>query len=226
MNELIFFIHTIFICTSNLIALWAGKEVLIALVALQSILANLFVLKTTTFWGLTVTGGDAFIIGIVFSLQMLQEYYGKQMAQRAIWTSFGLLLFYTITTQIILWYAPNASDFAHAHFAALLSVAPRIGLASLLAYITSTQFDCFFYQILKERYEGNYLVARNIGSASISQLLDTILFSVFGLYGIVSNVLEIMAVSYIIKLLGLLLCAPFIVLTKKIIKPELIKEVS
>lgn len=224
MNELIFLAHTTLISLFTLGAFAWSREALTVFVACQTILANLFVTKTVLFFGYTATGADAFIIGSVFGFHILQEYYGKNHAKHVIWLSFALLISYTIMTQVHLAYLPCPQDFTHQSFVTLFTVMPRLTLASLLSYLVVSQCDYRLYAFLKRKCNNNYLVVRNIGCASITQLLDTILFSFLGLYGIVQNITQIIVISYCIKLVALLTTSPFLALTKRIHMRFLIKK--
>lgn len=216
MNELLFLFHTLIISSTALIALFFGQEALAAFISIQIILANLFVIKPIELMGITATGADAFTIGAVFGFHLLQEFYGKETTKKTIWISFGLLLFYIIMSQIHLSYVPHACDITQAHFYALLSVMPRVALASLVSYLLSQQFDCWLFEKIRKIFNGKYLPLRNYLCASLSQLFDTCLFSFLGLYGIISNIGQIIVISYSIKLLALALTTPFILFARKL----------
>jgi uncharacterized integral membrane protein (TIGR00697 family) len=218
MNELIFLTQVVFISCGTLAALYMGKQALISLICLQCVLANIFVLKEITLCGLTATGSDAFTVGIVLGLNLLQEYYGRSITRKTIWLSFGLLLFYIIVSSIHLHYIPALTDTMHHHYQALCGHMPRIMIASLLVYLVVQLFDTTLFARLNQWFGGRYLVLRVIISLSISQLLDTVLFSYLGLYGIISNIGQIIIVSYTIKLVSIVLSSPFVALTKMINK--------
>src|ERR1700722_12989500 len=95
-NELTFVIHALLISASSLIALRLGTSALVSFVSTCCILANLFVIKQVSLFGLSATGSDAFTIGAVLGLNMLQEYYGKLAARTAIAINFFLLVFYAV----------------------------------------------------------------------------------------------------------------------------------
>ncbi|MCX5921843.1 MAG: queuosine precursor transporter [Candidatus Dependentiae bacterium] len=215
-NELIFSAHSLFIAASALLALRMGKEALVAFISVQCILANIFVTKQTTLFGFNATCSDAFTIGAVLGLNLLQEYFGQESAKKAIWTSFGLLAFYGIVSQIQLAYVPSPSDTMQDHFQAILGFMPRIVIASFVVYLVVQFFDSWLYARLKIALVNRHLVIRNGASIIVSQLLDTILFSFLGLYGIVDNILHIIIVSYIIKLAAIALAAPSVALSKRI----------
>jgi uncharacterized integral membrane protein (TIGR00697 family) len=215
-NELIFFFHIVLMSLSTLAALRMGKEALVAFICLQAVLANLFVVKQITLFGFTATGSDAFTIGTVLGLNLLQEYYGAEIAQKSIWISFGSLVFYGIVSQIHIGYVPHLCDDMQPHFVALLNNMPRIVIASFVVYFIAQQLDYALYGALKRMYNDKHLVLRNYCSVLVVQLVDTVLFSFFGLYGILDNIGSIIAVSYTIKVVAIVISTPFLALSRKL----------
>lgn len=212
MNELIFLIHLVCIGFTTLVMLRFGLPGLVSFLCVQALLANLFVIKQINLLGLNATASDVYIVGSVLTLNLIQEYYGKPEARKAIWMSFALLVFYTIVSQVHLAYMPSISDFSQAAYDAILSFMPRITIASMVTYVIVQYFDTYFYGILRIITHGRFLTARNMISIFASQLLDTILFSILGLYGIVENIMQIMLISFGIKMIAMLALVPLITL--------------
>lgn len=210
MNELIFIIHLVCIGLSTIVMLRFGLSGLVSFLCSQAIVANLFVIKQISLLGLNATAADVYIVGSVLTLNLIQEYHGKQEARTAIWISFALLIFYTIVSQIQVLYAPSVSDFSHASYALVLSFMPRITIASMVTYLLVQYFDTFFYGVLRTITQGKYLGGRNLISIFVSQLLDTIVFSLLGLYGIVDNIVQIMFISFTIKMIAMFVLVPAI----------------
>lgn len=210
MNELIFLIHLMCIGITTLAMLRFGLVGLVSFLCAQAMLANLFVIKQINLLGLNATASDVYIIGSVLTLNLIQEYYSKQEARKAIWISFALLVFYTIVSQIHLAYIPSSSDFSQSVYYAILSFMPRITIASMVTYVIVQYFDTFFYAILRRLTQGKFLTIRNMTSIFVSQLLDTVLFSILGLYGIVDNIMQIMLVSFSIKMIAMIVLVPSI----------------
>src|SRR5207249_3889340 len=96
-------------------------------------------------FGFTATASDAFTIGGVFGLNLLQEYYGKEITRLSIWISFLLLVFYGIISQIHIAFTPHACDIMHSHFASILIFMPRILIASFSVYLLVQHIDAFLY---------------------------------------------------------------------------------
>ena len=207
-NEIIFLIHTALISTAAAIATRFGKEALVTFICIQAILSNIFISKQIILFGLAATCSDAFSVGSSLCLNMLQEKFGKDITKKAIWISLFALIFYLGMTQMHLIYAPSANDYMHSHFEILLQQMPRIIIASLTSYFISQQIDRILYSFINTKLNWQNFILNNYSSLLISQLVDTILFSFLGLYGIVANIWQIIALSYIIKIITIVIVAP------------------
>ncbi len=215
MNELIFLGYILFVSIASLIALRLGKEALTALICIEAVLANIFVMKQISLFNLVATASDALSVGAMLSLNLLQEYYDKASAQKAIWISFFCSLFTTIITLFHLAYIPAATDVSSHLFDALLSPLPRIAIASLSVYLAVQYLDTALYGYLKNLFHKRFFIIRNYSSLMISQLIDTILFTFLGLYGLegftnLETLVTIMFVSYIMKIIIILISVPFV----------------
>lgn len=218
MNELILFLQLLLIITFALLATRWGKEALCALVVVQVLLANLFVLKQIDLFSFHVTSSDAFAIGSMIALNLLQEYYGKESAKKAIKLSFAFMVFFAMVSQVHLFYQPSVLDTAHPAYAQLLAPAPRLLLASLLTFFIVQQFDTRLFSTLKEKFTKVPFWSRNFLSIALSQLLDTALFTLLGLYGLIGSLFDIFIVSFALKCLIALSLTPIATLSKKFIK--------
>ena len=158
-NEIIFFSHIIIMSLSTLVALRMGKEALVALISIQAVLSNLFVVKEVTHFGLASTGADAFTIGTVLGLNLLQEYYGREIAQKAIWISLFSLFFYGVVSQIHIYYIPHPHDTMDSCFKTILTSMPHIIVASFIVYFITQQLDYALFGILKTAFEGKYALS-------------------------------------------------------------------
>jgi queuosine precursor transporter len=217
-NELIFILHASLLSIFLLIALRFGKESLIALVSLYGILANLFVTKQITLFTFNATASDAFSVAAILGLNILQEYFGAALAKKAIWINFLCLIVYTLAAYLHLSYIPSSYDTMQHHFYALLQAMPRITLASISIFLVVQYLDRFLYGVLQDKFGHRHFLLRNYASLIICQLIDTVLFSFVGLYGIVENIGTIVVVSYVIKVFAIMISNPWLALSKKIYK--------
>lgn len=216
-NELCFIAQIIMITASTIVLGTMGKEALIAYVGLLFVMANIFVIKQINLFGWTVTSSDAFIIGVGLSINILQEFWGKDSARKAIIISFALSLIYLMIGACINAYIPALQDEAHAHLSFIMAHTTRIIIASFISYLITQAIDIQVYGYLKKQADGKYFVIRNYFALCLSQLIDTILFSFLGLWGIVANIGDIILVSYSVKLFAIFCMSPFLMLAKKII---------
>jgi queuosine precursor transporter len=218
MNEIIFLLHIITVISFALVSLFIGRCALVSFVCLQGILANIFVVKQIRLFGLDVTCGDVFIVGAILGLNLLQEYYGKKIVKNAILIGFLGMVFYLVMTKFLLFYEPNSFDFTHKLFEGIFQFLPRITAASIFVHFLIQVLSYWFYGFLKNAFAGNYLVARNAFVLLSTQLLDTILFSFLGLYGIVGSILSVIIMSFTIKAIVVLVSAPFISFSKVFVR--------
>lgn len=96
MNELIFFLHLLIVILFSFAARRLGKMAVFSFIIVQSILANLFVIKQMELCGFTVTCSDVYAVGSIIALNVLQEDYEKIDAQRAV----GLSFFFCFSLQL------------------------------------------------------------------------------------------------------------------------------
>lgn len=219
MNESIFILQIFLIILFAFGALKMGKEALIALVGLQAICANLFVLKQISFLGFHVTCSDAFAIGSFLGINLLQEYFGKESSQKAIKICFFFLLFFALMSQIHLLYFPTDKDVTHSSYTAILSNSPRLLLTSLCAFFLMQKLDLHLFQFLKKT--SLPLTLRSHISLIICQFIDTAFFSIFGLYGLVESLSDIIIVSFFIKLIIIFSLTPVTLFSRKFFRYEI-----
>jgi len=220
MNESIFLIHIIIIIFFLLLALRLGKNYLIIFIAFQAILANLFVIKQIDLFSKVVTCSDVFIIGSYLSTNIIQEYFGKNEAIKAIKISFFSMLFFLVMAKIHLLYIPSKYDITNSSFQNILSNSPRIILSSISIFFLIQRLDVILFGFLKKILKGKYFIIRMTISSLISQLIDTSLFTFFALKGLVTSIFDVIFLSFLIKSLVILISVPFTKLSKFIIKEK------
>ena len=218
MNEQLFLAHICFIGITALGALRLGKEALISFICLICILANIFVSKQIVLFGLHVTATDSLSIGASLGLNLLQEYFGRSIAKKAIWLSFAAGMVCTVLSQFHVFYTPSVFDITNQHYSAIFGIMPRIMLASFTTYIIVQHIETALYGYLQHHLP-HLLLTRNVLSVTICQLLDTVLFSFLGLYGSVEHIFHIILISYVIKIIVISIATPFLWFSKKIIPP-------
>ena len=206
-NELIFLLHVLVQCGALYAALCMGKGALEVLLCLQLIVANLFVTKEIALFGLTTSCSEVFIVGGMYGFALLREFEGVAYARRVIWYSFYCLLFFLSMSCFHLLYASNAHGVMNDAFLGILSYTPRLVVASLAAYFISERLHLFFHRFFTRRL--SLALARPL-AVVCGQGVDTVVFAVIGLYGVLSHLGEVMVFSMVVKIVVIAASAPFI----------------
>lgn len=188
-----------------------GREGMLVWIAIAGIAANLQVSKTIMVFGLTATLGNIVYAGSFLATDILSERFGKTEARKGVWIGFFSILAFTALMQLALLFHPAPSDATQVHLVALYGLLPRIVFASLLAYLVSQRHDIWAFHFWKERFPGP-LWLRNNMSTIVSQLIDSVLFSVVAFWGVFPSgiLLEIVVTTYLLKLLVAILDTPFL----------------
>lgn len=213
MNEWIFLIHSIIVISFVYASFYVGKEAIIAFIGVCWLFANFFINKEILLFGWQVTASDVYAIGGMFGLSLLQEYWGRQAASLAIGLSFMLLFFATLASLMHLAYSPSPQDISHTHYAALLSGQARILGASFVTFALVQQLEVRLFRRLQEWAVLPFLVRASM-TAVVIQFADTLLFSFLGLFGVVHSIIDVIAISYLVKLLITGLTLPFLLLAE------------
>lgn len=156
----------------------------VALFLTSLLLSNIIAAKIISVGGLVMSSAIvifpvSYIIGDV-----LTEVYGYRRARVVIWIGFAcnLLVVLIISAAIAM---PPAPFYEHQQaFETVLGVAPRLMLASLIAYLVGEFANSFVLAKLKIATQGRWLWTRTISSTMVAQLLDTTLFTMVAFAGV------------------------------------------
>jgi len=221
-NELLFVVWTLIVVSGVLVAFRFGRIGLFGIIGIYIILANIFVLKQISLFGLAATGGNALYGAIFLATDLLNEHYGRKEAQRAVWFGWISALIFLVASQFFLMFAPSVDDFVDPAMKTMFSLTPRIVIGSLVAYLISQTHDVYAFSAWKKRTNGRYLWLRNNASTVVSQLIDSVIFSFIAFWGVfpTSVVLEIALTTYLLKIIVAAIDTPFIYLSYRIKKRQ------
>ena len=147
------------------------------------ITANIIAVKLISLYGFILPAAIlifplSYIIGDV-----LTEVYGYRQARRVIWLGF----FCNFITVVAIWIGqmlPSASFWdGQASYERILGYAPRLLLASFLAYLVGEFSNAFVLAKMKIATKGRWLWLRTIGSTFIGQGLDSVVFIILAFVG-------------------------------------------
>ncbi len=193
-----------------------GKIGLYIWVAIGMVYSNIEVLLMADMFGQQATLGNV-IYGTTFlATDILNENHGKRAANFTVVIGFFAVISLIILSQVTMLFTPNQFDFAMGGFKQIFELSPRIALASISTYFVSQFFDIWLYQRIKERTGEKNLWLRNNGSTLVSQLIDTVIFTLVAFYGVLDNEIVIYMIlpTYLIKLMVSVLDTPFMYIAK------------
>jgi hypothetical protein len=194
-----------------------GLYGLYAFAALTLVIANLQVLKSIELLGLVATLGNIVFSATFLTTDIISEIYGKAKAKVAVSIGFFSMITFLALGQLSLVFIPSASDWAHPHLMALLSILPRITAASLIAYLFSNFHDVWAYEFWRKKFPAvKHIWIRNNASTIVSQLLDSLIFSFIAFFGVFPLMvfLEIALSTYILKVIVACIDTPFVYLAR------------
>lgn len=178
-----------------------GRAGLYGFTIFATVVGNIEVLLLVNAFGFDQTLGNVIFATTYSAAKILSEMEGEkgpEYAKKATWLSVGTTGVFMLITQTWLWYIPAQSDLLQKVFAN----SPRIMLSSLVVYAICMLVQIgsykFIWTLQKHREEGQWL--RASASTLFTQLINTILFTLFafaGIYGF-GVLIDIMIASYII----------------------------
>lgn len=208
-NEIVFTFYTIFLTSAALFAYKFLPQALYILIAIQSIFVNIFVVKEIKLFGFIATASDALAISIPLCLNLISEKYSKKDSKKALSLSFFSILFYFVIINLHNAYQAVPSDFSVAHFEYLAHFSFRVIFVSIFSFFISDFCDIELYNFLRQKIQN--LAICSLISISISQFLDTVIFSFFALYKLNGNfnninaIFSVILISYLVKLTSLII---------------------
>lgn len=224
MNELLLIVSVVFIYGVVLLAyMLFGKSGLYAVSAVATVLANIEVLILVKAFGLEQTLGNVLFASTFLITDILSECEGKKAANKAVYIGLFATLFFLGLSASWLCFVPSESDTLLPSFRAIFTATPRIVCASLIVYVVSQFFDVWLYHkwwAFTEKKFGDkkkFLWLRNNGSTLVSQLINSLLFTVLAFAGTYDFVtlMSIFGSGYIIFVFTSLLDTPVLYLARR-----------
>lgn len=198
-NESIFCLQVVLVFAFTAIISRFGKEAMAGWMGLLAVMANLFISKQINLFGMYVTASDVYAVGLFLTLNMTQEYWGKEAGKQAIKIALWFQVFFLVFSQLHLFLVPSSLDQSQEAFQSILGIYPRILGASLFTLWIVQQSDLLVFSFLKNRFKNVSFSLRNIMSLLISQAMDTVLFTLLALSGEVESLIDIMLLSFVVK---------------------------
>lgn len=200
-----------------------GKSGLYAMTVIATLLANIEALLLIEGFGMWQTLGNVMFASTYLITDILSENEGKQSAAKAVWLGAFASLVTLLFTQYWMLYTPAQTDWASPHITAIFSTTPRLLVASFLAYVVSQRFDVWLYHkwwdftTKKTGDSQRGLWLRNNGSTLVSQIVNTVVFTLVAFSGWydMPTLIHIMLSSYVIFIFTSLLDTPAVYIARK-----------
>lgn len=154
--------------------------------------------------GIAFTGADLIFPLVYLMGDVLTEIYGFARSRLVIWTGLGANLMMSAALWLVGMMPGESGWLAEGGQGAwdmILGLAPRIAVASLVAYLVGEFVNAYVLSKLKVAMQGRHLWVRTIGSSLVAQGIDTLIFFPLAYAGQWPwpLIVEIMIVAYVLK---------------------------
>ncbi len=184
------------------------------------IAANLLETKLIQLGNITVTAGLlVFPVSYIIN-DCIAEVWGFRKVRLIIWTGFAMNFFVVLLGLIAV--ALPAAPFweGEAHFNFVFSMAPRIVVASLLAFLAGSFLNAYVMSRMKLASGGKHFSSRAILSTLAGETADSLLFFPIAFSGLIGwrELLQMMAVQIVLKSLYEVVVLPLTIRVVKVVK--------
>ncbi len=156
-----------------------------------------------------MVGGFVFGAGVLFFPisylfgDILTEVYGYARSRRVVWAGFAALAFAALLSRVVLGMPPDPSWPNQAAWETVFGNAPRVVIASMLAFFSGEFANSYTLAKLKILTGGRWLWTRTIGSTVAGEVVDTLIFYPVAFLGLpgwpVDKIGRVMAMNYGLK---------------------------
>ena len=164
------------------------------------IASNLFETKVFEAGPLALTGGVLIFPVSYIINDCIVEVWGYRKARLVIWTGFAMNFFVVVMAQIVR--LLPAADFwdGGEHFDYIFALAPRVTLASLLAFLSGSTVNAWIMSIMKVSSGGRRFSVRAVVSSVCGETVDSLIFFPIAFWGIgCDNMLRLMVLQIVLK---------------------------
>ena len=201
-----------------------GRAGLYVTSVIATVFANIEVLLLIDAFGMEQTLGNVLFASTYLVTDILSENEGKKYASKAVNLGIFTTVIMLVITQFWFLYSPAESDWAMPAIKQIFSTTPRLMLASFTGYAISQTFDVWLYHkwwdfsTRKFGSSTRFLWLRNNGSTLVSQLINTVIFTLIAFAGWydASTMINVMLSSYVIYVFTSLIDTPVVYIARKL----------
>jgi uncharacterized integral membrane protein (TIGR00697 family) len=150
-----------------------------------------------------------FPLGYVLG-DVMTEVYGYARARRVVWAGFIASAFAAAMSWVVVHMPPAPGWEGQAALAAVFDPAPRIFMASIIAFWAGEFANSFVLARMKLLTQGRLLWTRTIGSTVVGQGVDSLIFYPLAFLGVwkTALVIQVLVTNYLLKVLWEILLTP------------------
>ncbi|MGM9785384.1 MAG: queuosine precursor transporter [Candidatus Cryptobacteroides sp.] len=173
------------------------------------IASNLFETKLFTVCGIALTGGVIIFPVSYIINDCLVEVYGYRKSRMTIWMGFAMNFFVVAMAQIVR-VLPEAPFWdGGEHFNYIFTMAPRVTIASLLAFVSGSTVNAWIMSRMKVVQKGKGFSFRAILSTIGGESVDSLIFFPIAFWGIGSaEMIRLMVTQIVLKTLYEIIILP------------------
>ena len=186
------------------------------------IASNLFETKLFVLGAISLTGGVVIFPVSYILNDCIVEVWGYKKARLVIWTGFAMNFFVVLTAQLVRLLPAAPFWDGGAHFDYVFALAPRITLASMLAFVSGSSVNAWVMSRMKVASSGKRFARRAIVSTIAGETIDSLIFFPIAFWGLeAGNMLKLMLTQIIVKTLYEIIILPVtMTVVKKVKKIE------
>lgn len=150
--------------------------------------------KLISFFGYAVSVTVLYFPFTYIFSDILTEVYGYARARAVLWTVVACSILAGLIYQLVVILPPPSGFTANEAYTRVFRQVPRILVGGWLAVFSGEILNNYILARMKILTKGRFLWTRTIGSTLVGQLVNTIVFYVIGLYGVIPTALLAQAV--------------------------------
>ncbi|MCP3966236.1 MAG: queuosine precursor transporter [Lentisphaerae bacterium] len=181
-------------------------------------MSNTLALRMISFCGFDLLAGF-WVYPFTYILNfIISDIYGYKYARRCMQAVIISSLFFILGILLLLYLPVSQTWPSQQDFHSVFSRQLRVFVASLTGFSTSILASSYMLQKIKKATQGRYLFVRLFLSLLIAELIDIIIFSFIGFWGIwsYSQMIEFIIIAYLTRLLYEVILYPIV--TKPLIR--------
>lgn len=164
------------------------------------IASNLFETKVFSAGPFALTGGVLIFPVSYIINDCIVEVWGYRKARLVIWTGFAMNFFVVAMAQIVRLLPAAGFWDGGEHFDYIFALAPRVTVASLLAFLSGSTVNAWIMSVMKVSSGGRRFSLRAVVSSICGETVDSLIFFPIAFWGIGwENMLRLMLLQIFLK---------------------------